>query len=129
MPLPTNRSLAELVAPGLSGCCRHGTLRPASSATTPGDRRSGKTLRKYRSQGQHLIRILGQRSKYFVVNPSLWNGSGKSQFYFLDSGTNAVSATRVREVSHMLKAIHAQESRDAAEDADDLPAAKMSSRP
>ena len=41
-----------------------------------------------------------------------------------------VPATRVREVSHMLKAIHAQESRDAADRkartiVEDLRAAKM----
>ena len=50
---------------------------------------------------------------------------------FLPNVFSHVPATKVREVSHMLKAIHAQESRDAAEKKaraiiDDLRASKMS---
>ena len=49
---------------------------------------------------------------------------------FLSGCIQPRAVTKVREVSHMLKAIHAQESRDAAERkaraiVDDLHAAKM----
>jgi putative transposase len=54
----------------------------------------------------------------------------RSMVHFYRNVFSHVPATRVREVSHMLKAIHAQESRDAADRkartiVEDLRAAKM----
>ena len=73
--------------------------------------------------------------------PSCWSGAGAAEYlpearwqrcmvHFYRNVFSHVPATKVREVSHMLKAIHAQESRDAADRkaraiVDDLRAARM----